>query len=395
MATKTAKKTTKKTSKSLILGSGKRFNLTTVLVIAALLSLVGLFVLRTFAASYPTLLASAGCPAPKSDHVGGYNCYQATADGWSAKLFFVVLDRSPGATTDPYWPNQIHTRGVVASLNSFLGTTEAKNKFTNLSATAKVNWLYSKALNRTADSGGLSYWLGRFNAVNGTAGKTNGDVVASFLSVTEVASYNNTALRNKILDFMAPGWSQGPPQPCEATGTCPPPPPPPCDVTGTCPPTPCEITGTCPPPVVDVPPAEALPSLGDVSLGDISNSTPDQIDQIIEDNTPSTTSDTPSSEAANRSYSGKLKLTPPSQDVSDGATEFRYYLDAKLKKTVKKSPYAFVLDSTRLKNKKYILTIVSYSGGDKLNESSYILSVKNNLNFWQKLYNVITLPFSG
>jgi hypothetical protein len=46
-----------------------------------------------------------------------------------------------------------------------------------------------------------------------------------------------------------------------------------------------------------------------------------------------------------------------------------------------------------MKNGRYVLSIVPYQDGEKLDEYSYVLSVKNTLTFWQKIYNLISSPF--
>ena len=80
--------------------------------------------------------------------------------------------------------------------------------------------------------------------------------------------------------------------------------------------------------------------------------------------------------------------------MNDGPDQVNYYINAKLKAKVKKSPYSYTLDTTRLKNGRYALTIVPYQNGEKLGEYSYGITIKNKLNFWQQMFNVITSPFS-
>ncbi len=133
--------------------------------------------------------------------------------------------------------------------------------------------------------------------------------------------------------------------------------------------------------------------MGEVSLDDLSGASEDDINKIIEEKTQSS-GDGVGSEAAARSYGGKLKILPPEEAIANGANEMRYYINGKLKATVKKAPYAYTLDSTRMKNGRYVLSIAAYQDGEKLDEYSYVLSVKNSLTFWQKIYNLISSPFA-
>lgn len=142
---------------------------------------------------------------------------------------------------------------------------------------------------------------------------------------------------------------------------------------------------------------EALLDLGEVSLEDLSGASNQKIQEIIEAKTKELKAKKAagsSGDVINRAYAGKLKLLPPGQAVSDGPDQVNYYMNAKLKAKVKKSPFSYTLDTTRLKNGRYALTIVPYQNGEKLGEYSYGITIKNKLNFWQQIFNVITNPFS-
>lgn len=145
---------------------------------------------------------------------------------------------------------------------------------------------------------------------------------------------------------------------------------------------------------------EGLPEFDEIDIEDIFGKSDEEIQDLIDetlnlnsDGTSKSSSGGPAGETILRSYSGKLKLFPPEEALANGATEIRYYVNNRLKKTVKKAPYNYTLDTTRHKNGRYILRIVPYQGKEKLHEYKYILSIKNNLTFWQQAYNFFTSPF--
>ena len=398
MATKnkTIRKSKGNKANATLLGGKSRFNLPTLIALVGVLSVVGYFVLSTFAAG-PTRLASANCQNPTPGNTTAYDCYQGTAEGWSTKLYHVVLNRNPDPSGYSYWSNQINTKGVATSANSFIGAAGAKTVFSGTNNDSKVETLYQTTLGRSADPSGKTYWVSQF------ASKSSGEVIVAFLSVSAVKSYNNAVLRDKVLNYMKPGWNTVTQPPACTTCGCPGQPA--CPVEN--PSEPVDNTPTTDNPGPDysfvIPDSgsssldggtDALPSIGEVSLDDLSNASAEEIDKIIEEKTSSGSGDV-ESEGVSKSYGGKLKILPPEDAMAEGANEVRYYINAKLKATVKKSPYAFNLDTTRLKNAQYILTIVPYQNGEKGQEYSYVLSVKNNLTFWQKIYNVITAPFGG
>ncbi len=397
MATKQTKK--KKTIKKTPLLARNRFNLPTLIALVGVLSVVGYYVLTTFA-SGPARL-SPNCPASVNNEAG-YACYRDSAEGWATRLFMAMYDRSPDGTKTAagiatgggykYWSEQISAKGVGASAASMYAGAGATDKarFNGYTPEQKAQALYTRALGRNADAAGVAYWKQRFIS------ESAANVVVAFLSQNEPKTFNK-ALSVKVLNYMRPGWNTTQP-PVVVNPPQPPEPPEPPE-----PPTyepPAENPDSPGPDYSFVIPddgsldggTDALPSLGEVELDDLSGASEEEIDKIIEEKT--TTESGVDSEAAARSYGGKLKILPPEDALAEGANEMRYYLNGKLKATVKKSPYAYTLDTTRLKNGRYVLTIVSYQGGEKLEEYSYVLSVKNSLTFWQKIYNLISSPFA-
>jgi hypothetical protein len=404
MATKQTKKK-KKTSKKTPLLAKNRFNLPTLIALVGVLSMVGYYVLTTFAAGPARL--SPNCPASVSNDTG-YACYRDSAEGWAARLFMTMYDRSPDGTKTAagvatgggykYWSEQISAKGVGASAVSMYtvaGTTD-KARFNNYTPEQKAQVLYTRALGRNADAAGIAYWKQRF------ASEPAGNVVVAFLSQNEPKTFNKT-LSVKVLNFMRPGWNTTTTQPPVVVNPPQPPEEPeePEEPAYNPAPEQPQYGGVDNPDYSFVIPddgsigggTDALPELGEVSLDDLSGASEDDISKIIEEKTQSS-GDGLDSEAAARSYGGKLKILPPEEAIANGANELRYYINGKLKATVKKAPYAYTLDSTRMKNGRYVLSIVPYQDGEKLDEYSYVLSVKNTLTFWQKIYNLISSPFA-
>ncbi len=390
MATKQKQINKKQTTKKTPLLTKNRFNLPTLLALVAVLSVVGYYVLTTFASSWQRVSTCTTAPTPADQ--AAQDCYLKSVEGWTTKLYTVILNRAPDPSGYTYWSNKVASIGVGSSAIAMLGTSEAKTKFGNLAASAKTTTMYTRGVNRAPTATEAEYWTGRFNK------ESAGTVVTAFLASPNVLA--NSYIRRKTLDFMKPGWDPGTPTTCTECG---------CPGKPACPENP-------PEPPVDNPPTtdpgpdynivipegdstsvdsgtDALPSLGEVSLDDLSNASTEDINKIIEEKTTSSSGGN-DSEAAARSYGGKLKILPPEEAVTAGANEMRYYINGKLKSTVKKSPYAYTLDSTRVKNGRYALTIASYQNGEKLDEYSYVLSIKNSLTFWQKIYNLISSPFA-
>jgi hypothetical protein len=397
MATKQTKK--KKTTKKALLQAKSRFNLPTLVALVGVLSVVGYYVLTTFAAGPAHV--SASC-SKKVENDAQYACYRDSAEGWSTRIYRIVLDTNPVSTRQAYWSDQVNTKGVSPTVNAFItatNTAATKDLFYTRNANDKTILMYRRGLGREPDPSGKSYWAGRF------AKEPAGDVVTAFLSTSAVKGFTNGFLAAKVLDYMIPGWrvTVVVPPACTECG---------CPNQPACVEPPGEPSEPSEPGPVDEPPAgnpdysfvipddgsldggtDALPSLGEVSLDDLSSASEDDISKIIEEKTQAADGSV-DNEAVARSYGGKLKILPPEEALSNGANEMRYYINGKLKATVKKAPYAYTLDSTRMKNGRYVLSIAAYQDGEKLDEYSYVLSVKNSLTFWQKIYNLISAPFA-
>ncbi len=391
------------------------FNIWTLLVAILALSVVGYFVLQSFAASHYRAKGKCGSVTTTA----GYTCFFDSADGLAARMYITLLNRTPTAASTDFWADRIVSTGrpeLVAQ--QLVSTSEGQSKFLSLAQGSRVNAMFLRLLNRgptTADNPGT--WSGAFKE-NANVGNAWFYFVTYYRDVTVSSSW----LRAKMVQSAPPATS---PPPVVQPNPNPEPNNPPEVPLPNEPPTPNptpEPNKPNPTPEPATPPgqddnsnnnqddyydpyvgyavsqddgdSEALISLGEVSLEDLSGASDEKIQEIIEENISKSNTST-KTDVINRTFAGKLKLLPPGQAMSDGPDQMYYYINGKLKAKVKKSPFSYTLDTTRLKNAQYALTIVPYQNGEKLGEYTYALTVKNNLNFWQKVYNLITAPFAG
>lgn len=393
------------------------FNVPTILIVAVTLSVVGYFVIRSFAAG-GFYRAKGTCSTVST--FAGYSCYFDSADGLAARMYITLLNRTPTAASTDGWAARIVSTGSPAAVaQQMVSTAEGQKTFLSLSQGSRVNRMFLSLLNRgPVAADGPGNWSASFkeNANVGTAWYY-------FVTNYRNESISSNWLKDKMVQA-APTLTSPPTPPPAQPPTQPPEDPPET-------PLPPESPSPNPSPEPSDPPqspepvtppgqddsytggqddyydpyvgyavsqddgdSEALLSLGEVSLEDLEGASDEKIQEIIEESiTKSNTS--AKTEVINRTFAGKLKLLPPGQAMSDGPDQMYYYINGKLKAKVKKSPFSYTLDTTRLKNARYALTIVPYQNGEKLGEYTYGITIKNNLNFWQKIYNIITAPFAG
>lgn len=424
MARKSQKKKVTKKARSkhnALLPKQVGFNIPTFFVAALVLSIIGYFVIKSFAAG-GFYRAKGRCTNINS--FAGYSCYFDSADGLAARMYITLLNRTPTAASTDAWAAKIVSTGSPAVVaQQIVSTAEGQRTFLSLAQGSRVNRMFLSLLNRgPAAADGPGNWSAAFkeNANVGNAwyyfvtNYRTESISSSWLSSKMIQAapvLPNPTPPNPTTPPVQPSNPPGP-EPSETPLPSEPPSPNPSPEPNDPPPSP---EPTTPPgqddsytggqedyydPYVgyavsqDDGDSEALLSLGEVSLEDLEGASDEKIQEIIEESI-SKSNTSAKADVINRTFAGKLKLLPPGQAMSDGPDQMYYYINGKLKAKIKKSPFSYTLDTTRLKNSRYALTIVPYQNGEKLGEYTYGITIKNNLNFWQKIYNIITAPFAG
>lgn len=396
--TATKKRATKKpvAKRNALLPKQVRFNIPTFVALTLTLVVIGYFVIKSFAAG-GFYRAKGKCGNVNT--FAGYSCFFDSADGLAARMYITLLNRTPNAASIDAWANKIVSTGKPAQVaQQIVSTSEGQANFLHLAQGSRVNAMFLRLLNRgPVASDGPGNWSGSFKE-NANVGTAWYYFVTNYRTESVSSNWLATKMVQSAPVVTPPPAPQPQPQPQPQPEPEPQPQPQP-------EPEPEPVT----PPTDDTynpydgyavsqdnGDAQALESLGEVSLDDLSGASDEKIQQIIEENTTKQKGTSGSnSNTVDRVYSGKLKLLPPSQAISDGPDQVYYYINGKLKAKVKKAPFSYVLDTTRLPNKACALTIVSYQKGEKLGEYTYALRIKNNLNLWQKIYNLVTAPFAG
>ena len=83
---------------------------------------------------------------------------------FAERMYTVCLGRAAEANGLAYWSKGLYEQTITGKsiLNSFFLSSELKNK--NLSSREYVTRIYKVMLNRSPDSGGLNYWMGRLDS---------------------------------------------------------------------------------------------------------------------------------------------------------------------------------------------------------------------------------------
>ncbi len=78
------------------------------------------------------------------------------------RLYWAYFHRTPDAGGVQYWIGRLRAGAGVAEIsNAFVGSAEFRATYGSLSDAAFVDLVYRNVLNRAADLGGLSYWIGQ------------------------------------------------------------------------------------------------------------------------------------------------------------------------------------------------------------------------------------------
>lgn len=82
--------------------------------------------------------------------------------GQAYRLYQAAFDRTPDASGLNFWVKNMDAGGGLnAAASSFITSAEFKSKYGSLSDTGFVDQLYKNVLGRSADKGGIDFWVGQ------------------------------------------------------------------------------------------------------------------------------------------------------------------------------------------------------------------------------------------